>query len=128
MDVLKQAWKVTGIVAAVIIGILAVLFLLINYFFFSMQQLPDGDFLTEETSPSGNYTVKAYVSRSGATVADAVRVEVVYHKKKDKKKNIYWGYRESEAAILWLDEHTVSINGMKLDVRKDIYDFRKDKK
>lgn len=125
---LKKVLKVTGIVSGIIIGILVVLILLINYFFFSMQQLPDGDFLTEERSPGGDYTVKAYVSRSGATVADAVRGEVVYHKKKDKTKNIYWEYRESEAVIQWLDEHTASINGVKLDVRKDIYDFRKDKK
>ncbi|WOV87221.1 DUF5412 family protein [Sporosarcina oncorhynchi] len=125
---MKKVLKITGIVSGIIIGILVVLILLINYFFFSMHQLPDGDFLTDERSPSGDYTVKAYVSRSGATVADAVRGEVVYHKKKDKTKNIYWEYRESEAVIQWLDEHTVSINGVKLDVRKDIYDFRKDKK
>ena len=91
-----------------------------------MQQLPEGDVLTEEISPSGDYTVKGYVSRSGATVADAVRGEVIYHKKRDKKKNIYWGYRESGADIRWIDEHTVSINGTELDVRKDVHDFRKE--
>ncbi|WP_252504666.1 DUF5412 family protein [Sporosarcina sp. Marseille-Q4943] len=123
---MRRAWKVTGLLLGIIIGVLGALLLLINYFFFSMQQLPKGEFLTEEISPDGDYTVKGYVSRSGATVADAIRGEVVYHKKRDKKKNIYWGYRESEAVIRWIDEHTVSINGVELDVRKDVYDFRND--
>jgi hypothetical protein len=121
-----RRWKVAGILLASIAGVVVVLFLLINHFFFSMQQLPEGEFLAEEISPGEDYTVKAYVSRSGATVADAVRGEVVYHKKRNKKKNIYWGYRESEADIRWIGEHNVSINGVKLDVRKDVYDFRKE--
>jgi hypothetical protein len=91
-----------------------------------IEWLPDGEFLTESQSPTGEYTVKAYVSMSGATVANAVRGEVVYHQKKDKKKNIYWGYRESTAKVVWIDEHTVSINDMVLDVHKDVYDFRKE--
>ena len=85
----------------------------------------DGEFLTESQSPNGKYTVKTYVSRSGATVADAVRGEVIYHQKRDRKKNIYWEYRKSSADIVWKDEHTVSINGLELDVRKDVHDFRK---
>ena len=118
--------KVLGILLAGLAGIIIILLLVINHFFFSMSNLPEGEFLTESGSPNGEYTVRAYVSMSGATVADAVRGEVVYHQKKDKKKNIYWGYRESTAEIVWIDEHTVSINGVKLDVRKDVYDFRKE--
>ena len=121
-----KGWKVAGILLAIIVGGAGVLLLVINHFFFSMQQLPEGEVLTEEISPGGDYTVKGYVSRSGATVADAVRGEVIYHKKRDKKKNIYWGYRESGADIRWIDEHTVSINGVELDVRKDVHDFRKE--
>ncbi|MBO1915463.1 hypothetical protein J4G37_62860, partial [Microvirga sp. 3-52] len=30
------------------------------------------------------------------------------------------------AEIVWIDDYTVSINGIELDVRKDIYDFRKE--
>lgn len=98
--------------------------MLFNYFFFSLHHLPEGDFLAEAESPNGEYTVKAYVSRSGATVADAVRGEVIYHQKNEK--NIYWEYRESEAEISWIDETTISISGVKLDVRKDVYDWRKE--
>jgi hypothetical protein len=118
--------KVLGILLAGLSGIIIIFLLVINHFFFSMSKLPEGEFLTEVKSPNGEYTVKAYVLMSGATVADAVRGEVVYHQKRDKKKNIYWGYRDSTADIVWIDDHTVSINGIELDVRKDVYDFRKE--
>jgi hypothetical protein len=122
----KYSLKVLGILLAGLASIIIILLLVINHFFFSMSKLPEGEFLTEAESPNGEYTVKAYVSMSGATVADAVRGEVVYHQKKDKKKNIYWGYRESTVEIIWIDKHTVSINGVKLDVRNDVHDFRKE--
>ena len=123
---MKLTLKVTGILLAMIAGILLILFLVLNYFFFNINRLPEGEFLTAATSPTGDYTVKTYVSRGGATVADAVRGEVIYHQKKDKKKNIYWGYRESESEIVWITNEIVSINGMELDVRKDVYDWRKE--
>ena len=123
---MRLTLKVTGILLSVIAGIILVLFLTVNHFFFNINRLPEGEFLQLIESPKGDYTVKAYVSESGATVADAVRVEVIYHQKRDKTKNIYWGYRESEAEIIWLDNDTVSINGIVLDVRKEVYDWRKE--
>ncbi|WP_233193668.1 DUF5412 family protein, partial [Sporosarcina sp. P3] len=41
--------------------------------FYDMSRLPTGEFLTEETSPDGKYTVKAYVANGGATVPYAIR-------------------------------------------------------
>lgn len=122
---MKSALKVTGILFAIIAGIVLVLALTMNYFFFSMHHLPKGELLTEVESPGGQYTVKAYLTNGGATVSYAVRGEVVYHDKKEKKKNIYWQYREEKAEIVWLDDQNVSINGIELDVRKDVHDYRK---
>jgi len=123
---MKLTLKVTSILLLLIAGIILVLFLAINHFFFNINSLPEGEFLHLTESPNGDYTVNAYVSESGATVADAVRVEVVYHNKRDKTKNIYWGYRESEAKIIWIDNDTVSINGVELDVQNEVYDWRKE--
>ena len=74
---MKYFMKVLGILLAGLAGIIIILLLVINHFFFSMSKLPEGEFLTEAKSPNGEYTVIAYVSRSGATVADAVRGEVI---------------------------------------------------
>lgn len=92
--------------------------------FIDMNRLPTGEYLTEETSPDGKYTLKAYVTNGGATVSYAVRGELVFNEKSNKTKNIYWNYREENASITWTDNDTVVINGHSLDVPKDKFDFR----
>lgn len=91
--------------------------------FFDMSRLPTGEYLTEQTSPDGTYTLKAYVS-SPSLSADAVRGELVFNERDGKTKNIYWNYRESTAKIEWVDNKTVVINGHTLDVPNGKFDFR----
>lgn len=91
--------------------------------FFDMSRLPTGEYLAEQTSPDGTYTLKAYVS-SPSLSADAVRGELVFNERIGKTKNIYWNYRESTAKIEWLDNKTVVINGHTLDVPSEKFDFR----
>ncbi len=120
-------------VIKIIVKFLAVISLLIvalvgygvYWAFFDMKRLPEGEFLTEEISPNGEYTVKAYVTNGGATTPYSVRGELVFNEKKNKTKNIYWDSREENAEIAWKGNHTVVINGHELDVRKDKYDFRR---
>ena len=92
--------------------------------FVDMNRLPTGEYLTEETSPNGKYTLKAYVTNGGATTSYAVRGELVFNKKSNKTKNIYWNYREDTANITWKDNNTVVINGHTLNVPNDKFDFR----
>ena len=89
-----------------------------------MNRLPTGEYLTEETSPDGKYTVKAYVTNGGATTSYSVRGELILNDKGDKIKNIYWNYREETATIIWTDNNTVVINGHLLDVPNEKFDFR----
>ncbi|TKI53641.1 hypothetical protein FC756_23100 [Lysinibacillus mangiferihumi] len=91
--------------------------------FFDMNRLPRGEYLTEETSPDGTYTLKAYLS-SPSLSSDAVRGELVFNERNGKTKNIYWNYRESTAKIKWLDNKTVVINGRTLEVPNERFDFR----
>ncbi|WP_307802537.1 DUF5412 domain-containing protein [Bacillus sp. XF8] len=92
--------------------------------FFDMSRLPTGEFLSEETSPDGKYTLKAYVTNGGATTSFSIRGELVRNDQNKKTKNIYWNYRENTANIIWSDNDTVIINGHKLDVPNDKFDFR----
>jgi CRISPR/Cas system-associated endonuclease Cas1 len=92
--------------------------------FFDMNRLPTGEYLTEETSPDGKYTLKAYVTNGGATTSFSVRGELVFNEKNNKNKNIYWNNREETANITWSDNDTVTINGHSLDVPNDKFDFR----
>ena len=43
----------------------------------------------------------------------------------DKERNIYWQYRIEDAAAEWESDYIVVINNIRLDVRKDTYDYRR---
>ena len=92
--------------------------------FFDMSRLPEGDFLTEETSPDGAYTVKAYLTNGGATTSYSIRGELVQNKNSGKTKNIYWNSGEETADIEWAGQDTVVINGRALKVPDEKFDFR----
>ncbi|RIW28687.1 hypothetical protein D3H55_21160 [Bacillus salacetis] len=96
----------------------------IYWAFYDMNRLPKGDYLTEQISPDGKYTLKAYVTNGGATTSYSVRGELVFNAKNLKTENIYWNYREETATIVWTDNDTVVINGHTLDVPNQKFDFR----
>lgn len=113
-----KGFAIVGLVVALLLGYG------VYWAFFDMDRLPTGEYLTEETSPDGKYTLKAYVTNGGATTAYSVRGELVVNDKNAKVKNIYWNYREETADISWQDNNTVVINGHSLDVPSEKYDFR----
>ena len=117
----KKIVKISLIISFLFIGFIGYG---IYWAFFDMNRLPTGEFLTEETSPDGKYSLKAYVS-SPSLSADAVRGELVFNERNGKTKNIYGNYRESTAKIEWLDNNTVVINGHTLEVPNEKLDFRK---
>ena len=96
----------------------------IYWAFFDMDRLPTGEYLTEETSPDGTYTIRAYRNNGGATTSYSIRGELVFNKNNSKTKNIYWNYREDTAEIEWIDNDTVIINGHTLEVPNERFDFR----
>ena len=116
----KKIVKISLIISFLFIGFVGYG---IYWAFFDMNRLPTGEYLTEETSPDGTYTLKAYVSVKSLS-SDAVSGELVFNKRNGKTKNIYWNYRESTAKIEWLDNKTVEINGHTLEVPNGKYDWR----
>lgn len=116
----KKIVKISLIISFLFIGLIGYG---IYWAFFDMNRLPTGEYLTEEMSPDGTYTLKAYVSVTSLS-SDAVRGELVFNERNGKTKNIYWNYPESSAKIEWLDNKTVVINGHKLEVPNDKYDWR----
>ncbi len=52
-----------------------------------------------------------------------MRVELE-NMKTNEKKNLYYDYHLKDRNIKWIDNDYVKINGMKLNVFKDKYDFR----
>ena len=117
----KKAIRVFLVIGLLFIGVIAYG---VYWAFFDMNRLPTGEYLTEQTSPDGHYTLKAYLINGGATTSYAVRGELVFNESNKDTKNIYWNQREDRADITWIDNDTVEINGHLLDVANDIFDFR----
>ncbi|ULL18473.1 hypothetical protein DVH26_30785 [Paenibacillus sp. H1-7] len=116
--------KLNRILISISLLFLCIIGYCVYWAFFDMSRLPRGDYLTEEVSTDGAYTVKAYVSNGGATTSYSIRGELVFNNQKNKMKNIYWNYREATADIEWIDNDTVVINGHRLNVPYDKFDFR----
>jgi hypothetical protein len=121
----KRVFKEVMTIFLIVGVIVAAIITFAGYWlFYDMDRLPKGEFLTEETSPDGAYTLKAYVTNGGATVSYAVRGELVFNEKDGKSETIYWNYREETADITWTNDDTVIINGETLNVPGETYDFR----
>ena len=112
------------IVASILLIILALISYGIYWAFFDIQRLDGQEIITVSDSPDSSYTVTAYLNNGGATTDYAVLC-AVKNNKTGKERNIYWNYHCSTADIQWLDDKTVSINGIELDVTKDKYDYRR---
>lgn len=120
----KELTKVLMIVGGIVLLFVGMTAYGVYWMFFDMDRLPTGEYLTEETSPDGTYTLKAYVTNGGATTPYAIRGELVFNEKENKTKTIYWNAREEAASIAWTDPDTVVINGHILNVPHDRFDYR----
>lgn len=95
----------------------------VSFIQYNLNRLPHGKFLTSSYSPDKTYLVNAYLFEGNATTDFAVRCEVVTVST-NEKRNIYWQYHQETADIRWLDDSTVFINEIKLNVLTDSYDYR----
>lgn len=109
----------------IITGIVLALFAYgIYWAFFDIQRIDGQEVIDVSHSPNSSYTVTAYLNNGGATTDYAVLCSVK-NNNTGREKNIYWNYHCYDAVIKWLDDKTVVINGIQLDVTKDTYDYRR---
>ena len=91
--------------------------------FFSIWGIRGQQPIASASSPDGRYTVTAYLNNGGATTSYCV-LGTVTDNKTGIERNIYWQEDVDVAYIDWVDETTVIINAVELDVKKDTYDYR----
>ncbi|WP_100372325.1 DUF5412 domain-containing protein [Bacillus sp. FJAT-45037] len=104
--------------------ILSVVGYAVYWIFFDWSRFAD-ELINTSTSPNGTYTINAYISDGGATTSYAVLGELVFNEKKKRPKKIYWQYRTEKAEIEWMDDQTVMINKVKLNLPHETYDYRR---
>ena len=93
--------------------------------FYDIQRINGQEYITESTSPNGKYTVTAYLNDGGATTGYAV-LGMLKNNNSGKTKNIYWQYNCEKADISWINDETIKINGIQLNVKNEIYDYRRE--
>ena len=81
------------------------------------------ELIAESTSPNGTYTINAYLNNSHATTLFTVLGELVFNERNKRPIKVFWGKTES-AKIEWIDDDTVKINNIKLELPHDTYDYR----
>lgn len=113
------------IAVAVPLIILALLVYGTFWLFFDIQRINGETEIASCVSLDATYTVTAYRNNGGATTDFAVLC-TVKNNVTGKERNIYWNYHCRTADIRWVDQETVNINGVELNVKWDSYDWRRD--
>ena len=73
------------------------------------------ELLGETVSSDGKYKVEAYLINGGATVDWSVKC---YLREGEIKKEIYRDYHINEANMIWIDNNTISMVNMILEMNK----------
>lgn len=117
----KKKW---AIFLAIILFMALPIYAIYDFLAVDLDELPEGEFLSEYPSPNGDYTARAFlIDNGGATVRTAIHVEIDFG---NKVKTIYWSYDESTINLKWLNNNIVEINDHQLNIFKDIYNWKKD--
>ena len=99
-----------------------VVLMLVAFWFYlgDLQRLRGEEVIGTYPSPSGKYILTTYLNSGNLTVDFAVlgRVE---NTSTHRVRNIYWKYHCNVSTVRWIDEHTVVINDVILDVREEAY-------
>jgi hypothetical protein len=81
------------------------------------------ELIGESTSPNGTYTINAYLNNGHATTPFTVLGELIFNEGKNRPIKVYWD-KTDHANIEWLDEDTVKINNIILELPHESYDYR----
>lgn len=119
----NKIFKIIFIALLVIVSIGNCIGYAIDSFFYSMDDLPTGEYMFSSTSPDGTYTLKAFKIEN--CLGTAVRGELTTNSKIVSPKNIYWSTDFSTANIVWNNSSLITINDTMLDLsQNNVYDSR----
>ena len=89
-----------------------------------LQEIKAQEFISKSDSADGSYTVTAYLNDGEGTSNYAVLCTVTDNAS-NETRNIYWNNDCANANIQWVDNETVVINGVVINVKNGGYDYRK---
>jgi hypothetical protein len=86
------------------------------------HQRPRDELITSVPSPDGIHMMKIYRNNGGATVDWSTTISI-QKVGSSTEKNVYFHYHEKDPdEAVWVDNDTVRINGMELDIHNEYYE------
>jgi len=116
---MKRILKITGIVLASVLAVVIVGFIALMLFFDHVAPIQQRS-LGEYTSADGKHVCSVYVSDGGETIPWTV-VAQVRGTWIIGKRTVYAVDNIEEATFRWIDNRTIRINGVSLDIYRDYY-------
>lgn len=114
----KIALKLTTILMLIIV--LGLMFSAFVAYKQNPQHIKGQDVIATFPSPSNTYILTTYLNNSGMTTDFAV-LGRVQNTETGKSRNVYWKYHCTVSRVEWLNDTTVVLNDITLDVEKDMY-------
>ncbi len=84
---------------------------------YSIEDVPNGNFVSSVASPDGQTVINCY--KVETILGNAIRCSV--SKKGEEERNIYWDTEADRANVYWIDNKTIKINDVSIDISDDIY-------
>ncbi|MGX9807751.1 DUF5412 family protein [Exiguobacterium acetylicum] len=119
---MRKKLKITGIIAGVSLSIYVVWMIYRLFFLVDINVVPKEEYISKSTSPDQAYTIRFYRANGGATVDFAMLG--IMENKDGEKRRIYWEYPCRDIKEVKWTKGTVTINGTKIKVWSQVYDFR----
>lgn len=94
--------------------------LIADAFFYNMEDLPVGEKALTTVSPDGSFELSFYVVDT--VLGSAVRGETL--QKDGTRRNVYWQTSAITAAVSWVDDENVSVNGNTFNAKSGSFDSR----
>ncbi len=89
-------------------------------FFYNMEDLPVGEKALTTVSPDGSFELSFYVVDTA--LGSAVRGEILQND--GTRRNVYWQTSAITAAVNWVDNENVSVNGNTFNAKSGAFDSR----
>ncbi|MFB3224841.1 DUF5412 family protein [Exiguobacterium sp. PHA03] len=119
---MRKKLKITGIIAGVSLSIYVVWMIYRLFFLVDINVVPKEDYISKSISPDQAYTIRFYRANGGATVDFAMLG--IMENKDGEKRRMYWEYPCREIKEVKWTKDTVTINGTKIKIWSQVYDFR----
>lgn len=115
----KIALKLITILMLTIIVLGLIVFSFVTYRQ-NPQHIKGQDVIATYPSPNGTYILTTYLNNGGMTTDFAVLGQV-WNTQTGKSRNVYWKYHCIVSRVEWLNDTTIVLNDITLDVEKDMY-------